>query len=453
MFHIPNGEWNKEGYKVKRDDYEKRVGMLVRELLQCGANVAVVPPELPPYPDGKPRPQPRGTCYVLNLAGFQRSNHFHVKPKYRSRVDWLRGSTWPVSGTRKGYLVGTHRAITPEETVARAEHFARALGITRVADVTRLDTIGLPVVVVHRPNARSLSVSQGKGITLAAAKASGLMEAIELHHAEHITLPVRFASLDDLRSTHDLVDVTALPRLSVGHFHADLRLLWIEGVNLLNDAPLWLPYELVHTDFTLPFPPGSGCFVNSSNGLASGNRRVEALVHAICEVVERDATTLWHMAGASGEAERRFDPGSIDDPLCAEVLALFEAADVAVGIWETTSDVGVAAFFCTIVDREPRSWRQLYPSSGAGCHPNRSIALLRALTEGAQSRLTLISGSRDDQPRADIRPGRTPTRSNGCGGRSRMHRACAGSRTCQPSRPTCSRMISPGCSIVSVRPS
>ena len=124
-------------------------------------------------------------------------------------------------------------------------------------------------------------------------------------------------------------------------------------------------------------------------------------MHAICEVVERDATTLWHMAGASGEAERRFDPGSIDDPLCAEVLARFEAADVAVGIWETTSDVGVAAFFCTIVDREPRSWRQLYPSSGAGCHPNRSIALLRALTEAAQSRLTLISGSRDDQPRAE----------------------------------------------------
>jgi YcaO-like protein with predicted kinase domain len=306
-----------------------------------------------------------------------------------------------VSGTHKGYLVGTHRAIAPEETVAHAGRFARALGITRVADVTRLDTIGLPVVVVHRPNARSLSVSQGKGISLAAAKASGLMEAIELYHAEHITLPVRFASLDDLRANHDLVDVTALPRLSVGHFHGDLRLLWIEGVNLLGDAPLWLPYELVHADFTLPFPPGSGCFVNSSNGLASGNRPLEALVHAICEVVERDATTLWHMADSAGQAERRLDPGSIDDPLCAEVLARFEAADVAVGMWETTSDVGVAAFFCTIVDREPRTWRQLYPSSGAGCHPNRSIALLRALTEAAQSRLTLISGARDDQPRAE----------------------------------------------------
>jgi len=36
------------------------------------------------------------------------------------------------------------------------------------------------------------------------------------------------------------------------------------------------------------------------------------------------------------------------------------------------------------------------PSSGAGCHPRRGVALLRALTEAAQSRLTVIAGSRDD---------------------------------------------------------
>jgi ribosomal protein S12 methylthiotransferase accessory factor len=36
-----------------------------------------------------------------------------------------------------------------------------------------------------------------------------------------------------------------------------------------------------------------------------------------------------------------------------------------------------------------------------GCHPTRRIALLRALTEAAQGRLTAISGSRDDLPRAE----------------------------------------------------
>lgn len=38
-------------------------------------------------------------------------------------------------------------------------HWAR-MGITRVADVTGLDRIGIPVVMVCRPNARSLAVSE-----------------------------------------------------------------------------------------------------------------------------------------------------------------------------------------------------------------------------------------------------------------------------------------------------
>ncbi len=57
-----------------------------------------------------------------------------------------------------------------------------AMGITRIADVTGLDTIDIPVVMVSRPNSRSVSVSQGKGCTLAAAKASGLMESVEGFH-------------------------------------------------------------------------------------------------------------------------------------------------------------------------------------------------------------------------------------------------------------------------------
>ncbi len=38
------------------------------------------------------------------------------------------------------------------------------------------------------------------------------------------------------------------------------------------------------------------------------------------------------------------------------------------------------------------------PEFGAGCHPARSVALLRALTEAAQARNTYISGARDDYP-------------------------------------------------------
>ena len=47
-----------------------------------------------------------------------------------------------------------------------------------------------------------MSVSQGKGSNLAAAKASGLMESIEGFHAEHIDLPLRVLSTDDLGFAH-----------------------------------------------------------------------------------------------------------------------------------------------------------------------------------------------------------------------------------------------------------
>ncbi len=90
--------------------------------------------------------------------------------------------------TTKGYLCGTHRLVAPEVTLSRLARAMPVMGITRIANVTDLDIVGIPVVMVCRPNSRSLSVSQGKGLDLAAAKASGLMESIESYHAERITL-------------------------------------------------------------------------------------------------------------------------------------------------------------------------------------------------------------------------------------------------------------------------
>jgi ribosomal protein S12 methylthiotransferase accessory factor len=153
---------------------------------------------------------------------------------------------------------------------------------------------------------------------------------------------------------------------------------------------------MVHTNFTLPLPPGSGCFPLSSNGLASGNHRLEAMSHALAEVIERDAEALWEISGSPPPQQTRVDLGSVDDPACCDVLGRFDRAGVAVGAWEITSDVGVPAFRCVILDRSTSPLRPLGASRGSGCHPSRGMALLRALTEAAQSRLTAISGSRDD---------------------------------------------------------
>jgi len=308
------------------------------------------------------------------------------------------------SGVRKGFYQGTHRVCPPEETLARMLPRMPLCGITRIADVTGLDTIGIPVVMVTRPNARSLSVAQGKGLTLAAARASGLMEAIEAYHAEHITLPLKLASYAELCPTHRMIDVAALPRYARGSFHPDVRTLWIEGIDLFDGRPRWLPHALVHTDFRVPFPPGTGVFLMSSSGLASGNHPIEALCHALAELIERDATTLWRARSHAARLATRLDLDTVDDPACREVLARYAAADISVAVADLTSDVGAPAFQAVILDRELRPERPLGPMGGMGCHPSRAIALLRALTEAAQTRLTLISGARDDIPSRQLAP-------------------------------------------------
>jgi ribosomal protein S12 methylthiotransferase accessory factor len=270
------------------------------------------------------------------------------------------------------------------------------MGITRIANVTGLDTVGVPVVMVFRPNARSLAVSQGKGLDLPSAKASGLMESIEGYHAETITLPLRLGSYQEMRFEHRLVHVRGLPTISTGAFHPNLRILWCEGRDLLNEESVLVPYELVHTDYTWPQPAGSGCFASTSNGLASGNHLLEAISHGICEVVERDSTTLWSLRDQAARKSRQLDLATVDDPSCCEVLQKFERAGLAVDVWDTTSDVGIAAFTCRIQEAEQHPMRVIPPAAGMGCHPARAIALLRALTEAAQSRLTRITGSRDD---------------------------------------------------------
>ncbi len=299
----------------------------------------------------------------------------------------------------KCYQTGAHLLIEPAETLANVMPFMPVMGITRIANVTGLDRIGIPVVMVCRPNSRSIAVSQGKGLTLDAAKASGLMESVESWHAEHIELPLKLGSFDDLSDNQHLVNIDRLPAMCGSRYQPTWPILWIEGSNLLDTKNTWLPYEIVHTCYNHPSPSGSGCFAQSSNGLASGNHYLEAVSHAICEVIERDASSLWHQKSKLGRDADKLDLGSVDDMLCRRLIEQLHTADLSITVWDISSDTGVACFECVLLDeRNPIA----HPGLGAGCHPSKSIALVRALTEAVQVRTTYIAGSRDDLTHAEF---------------------------------------------------
>ncbi len=298
--------------------------------------------------------------------------------------------------TPKAFWRGTHRTSTPENTIKRFGRFAGAFGITRLATVTGLDYLGIPVVMAVRPNSRSLSVSQGKGLDEASAEASAFMEAAELAHAERLRMPTRVESYAALRIRARAADPMRLPRLKGASAVHTAKLPWVEGVNLADRFPIFVPFDLVDADFRRAREGRHPLFFRSSNGLASGNHWLEAVCAGICEVIERDAASLWRGWTPQQRAARRLVLASVLDSDCRALLDRLADRAMTVAVWDITTDVGAACFICRIADG-PRSGRApLGVFWGAGCHLNREVALARAITEAAQSRLTYIAGSRDD---------------------------------------------------------
>jgi YcaO-like protein with predicted kinase domain len=297
---------------------------------------------------------------------------------------------------RKGHLSGTHRIVSPAETLVRLKPLLPRMGITRLANVTGLDTIGIPVVMSVRPNSRSLAVAQGKGLDLDAAKVSAAMESVEAFHAERVSGPLRLASYDELRTEHVVADPQRLPLSADHHFRPSLPMLWMAGHDWLADAPVYVPFQLVHTAYTTRMRWDLIGFAATSTGLASGNHVLEAVSHALCEVIERDATAAFNAMSDDEQRSRLVDLASVNHVDCVSILERFHASGVAVAIWDLTSRLGLPVFQCLIAERHDDPHRLLPCASGFGCHPSRHVALLRALTEAAQSRLTIIAGSRDD---------------------------------------------------------
>jgi ribosomal protein S12 methylthiotransferase accessory factor len=285
---------------------------------------------------------------------------------------------------------GTLRAATLDQTWKRFSPLARRAGITRIAELTGLDTLGIPVFAAIRPLGRSLSTQQGKGLTADAARVSALMEGLETYSAEHLTLPVRRSSYRALtRRVPSVVDVRRLPRPR-RRLALDQEWRWVEGWDLVADTPVWVPEQAVTLDTTFVLPP---VFDISSNGLASGNVLVEAVLHGLCEVIERDAEATWRRSGG----DRRLVLDSITDPVCRALIDRVVRTGARVFVWDLASDCGVCAIGCAIVE-DPRevAWRPLGVYQGFGAHLVPAIAIARAVTEAAQTRLTYIAGGRDD---------------------------------------------------------
>ena len=265
----------------------------------------------------------------------------------------------------KQWWTGSHRTRRPDATLADLLPHLPYYGITRLADLTGLDRVGVPVFAAIRPLTRSLSTAQGKGVDPVQAKISAIVEAIELWSAERIPAERQRAGRPPSITARDLA----------------------------TERPVDLPLTRVSLDARVATRARTRA---SSNGLAGGNQRSEALVHALCELVERDALARLAPTARMAGGLPRIDPSSLAEPTARQVVRRLDDADVLHAVWQLPAAIDLPVFLCHVMDRQAtgddaRGW-----AHGSGCHPDPTVAWLRAVTEALQARLTHISGTRDD---------------------------------------------------------
>jgi ribosomal protein S12 methylthiotransferase accessory factor len=281
----------------------------------------------------------------------------------------------------------TWRVRSLDETWSVIQPRLARYGITRIADVTDLDVIGIPVYMGVRPLGTTLSVSQGKGMTHLSAQVGAAMEAIEWWAAERFCphAPV-YASAAELCLPYRIEEISSTERSVLSDY---LPLPWVPAESLADGTHTLVPLHSAQFDGVVNGSWRPRGVLRSTNGLAAGNALAEATVQALLEVLERHSTAI--MDGIPISQRKVMDLSTLPDGWCRSAIEDMQAK----GFWIELVDCSVVADVFTFA---MYIWRQDMPNlyGGAGSHILPEMALYRALTEAVQSRMTAISGMRDD---------------------------------------------------------
>lgn len=303
---------------------------------------------------------------------------------------------------KKLYRKETHRVKSPDETFEIVEPLTEVAGITRVADITKLDRLNIPVFSCIRPGAAdgAISVYNGKGVTPAAARVSAIMEGLERYSAElQNNDEIITGKYPVLAEEFEILDPAEL--ILPEAIDPDAVIPWTAGyeITFADDGDTLLLSELLVPAAAVFHPLPShyySIFRTGTNGIASGNTLEEAAFHALCEVIERDA---WSLSEAEKTGGKMII--DIDDADISNLINSFKEAGVEVLLRDITSDIGLSTIVAVSDDVSLKDPTLL--CLGMGTHSSPKIAALRALTEVAQSRATQIHGAREDATIADVR--------------------------------------------------
>jgi ribosomal protein S12 methylthiotransferase accessory factor YcaO len=328
----------------------------------------------------------------------------------------------------KWTINGTSRIRPAQETLETVTSISQEIGVTRLADITNMDILGIPNYSAVLPGTEDyIWVYSGKGPTKAHAKASALMECIERYSSLPSSGPKNFiqGSYNQLSKSFNVLHPDEVVEPVRFQYKNDMLMDFLPGFDLFTNEQILVPASLALFRYS-PVPPFVNPFAfHHTNGLASGNVMEEAICHSLCELIERDAISLAELRAsaipfhflrhitnvlkAKGYALNfTFTDKYMDDPSIfpdvnisqiefepVKVLAeKFLQAKIPLIIKDITSEIGIPTFNASSIEWISHDYG--YLAEGHGTHPEARIALLRAITEVSQTRAANIQGARDD---------------------------------------------------------
>jgi thioglycine synthase len=320
------------------------------------------------------------------------------------------------------------RIKSVQETLSTVLPVSSNIGITRLADITDMDILGIPNFSAVLPGTEDyIWVYSGKGSTRLEAKASALMESVE----RYCSLPssnqkkMIQGSYKDVSKVSKTLHPSNVVEPMLFEYDEEMIMDFLPGYDLINNEQILVPTPLALFRYS-PKPPAVNPFAyHHTNGLASGNVLEEAICHSLCEVIERDATSLAELNASAlpyntlrtmtkylsdngveidpidstefVDDDSKFpdvDISNIDFKPASKLVKKFNDAKIPLIIKDITSPIGIPTFNASSIEWISEDYG--YLAEGHGTHPDARIALLRAITEVSQTRAANIQGARDD---------------------------------------------------------
>ena len=252
--------------------------------------------------------------------------------------------------------------------------------------IDRLDRLGIPVVQANMilPD-EPAAMGHGYGITPIAAEVGALGELCEeVHVAAWIAdAPIETGSYATLVARHGVTAVCHPRTLCLpagATYDDDLTLEWVSARRWRTDEVVRVPREWAAA---YPYQLGrpAQLITPITNGLGAGFDLPHAIAHGVMELLQRDGNVLSYRALDRG-VKLRLDDIS---PETSAVLDQLHAAGIQPLIKLADTAFGIAGLY--VVGDDPAAAMPIQITAcGEAAHPDRDLALRKALLEFAGSR-------------------------------------------------------------------